>query len=52
LSENLVARNYDSSGLGPGLDVIGEMRTIFTKEIREDVDDDVSKQISVGEERV
>ena len=50
LSENLDSRNYDSSGLGPGLDVIGETRTIFMQEIREDADDDVLKQISVGKE--
>ncbi len=41
LSENLDARNYDSSGLGPGLDVIGETRTIFTQEPREDAGYDV-----------
>ena len=52
LSENLETRNYDSSGLGPGLDVIGEMRSIFTQEIRENMDNDVVKQISDGEERV
>ena len=52
LSENLGARNYDSSGLGPGLDVIGETRTIFTQEIREDAGNEVLKQISVGEDCV
>jgi hypothetical protein len=52
LFENLETRNYDSSGLGPGLDVIGEMRSIFTQEIRENMDNDVVKQISVGEESV
>jgi hypothetical protein len=52
LSENVDAWNYDSSGLGPGLDVIGEMRTIFTQEIREDTDNDVLKQICVGEDCV
>ncbi len=43
LSENLGPRNYDSSGLGPGLDVIGETRTIFTQEIREHPGDDVDE---------
>jgi hypothetical protein len=41
LSENLDPRNYDSPGLGPGLDVIGETRTIFTQEIRDDTGDEV-----------
>jgi hypothetical protein len=52
LSENLDARNYNSSGLGPGLDVIGETRTIFTQEIREDAGNEVLKQICVGKDRV
>ncbi len=52
LSENLDARNYDSSGLGPGLDVIGESRTILTQEIREDAGNEVLKQISVGKDRI
>ncbi len=41
LSENLDSRNYDSYGLGPGLDVIGDTRTIFTHEIRDDAGDEV-----------
>ncbi len=52
LSENLDARNYNSSGLGPGLDVIGETRTIFTQEISDDACNEVLKQICVGEDRV
>ena len=52
LSENLDAQNYNSSGLGPGLDVIGETRTIFTQEIKDDEDDEVLKQICVGEDCV
>ena len=32
--------------------MIGGMRMIFTQEIREDTDDDVLPQISVGKERV
>jgi hypothetical protein len=52
LSENLDPRNYDSSGLGPGLDVIGETRTIFTKEIRDYAGNEILKQICVGEDRV
>jgi hypothetical protein len=52
LSENLDARNYDLSGLGPGLDVIGETRIIFTQKIKEEVEDDVLKQIGFGKDRV
>ena len=52
LSENMDPRNYDSSGLGPGLDVIGEIRTIFTQEIRDGAGDEVLKQICVGEDHV
>ena len=52
LSKNLDARNYDSSGLGPGLDVIGETRTIFTQEISDDACNEVLKQFCVGEDRV
>jgi hypothetical protein len=52
LSKNLDAWNYDSSGLGPGLIVIGETRTILTQEIRKDTGDEVLKQICVGEGRV
>ena len=49
LSNNLDARNYDLSGLGPGLDVIGKTRTIFTQEISDDACNEVLKQICVGE---
>ena len=49
LSENLDSRNYDLSGLGPGLDVIGKTRTIFTQEISDDACNEVLKQICVGE---
>ena len=45
-------RNYDLSRLGPGLDVIGETRTILTQEIRDDAGNEVLKQICVGEDRV
>ena len=38
LSCNLVARNYDSSGLGPVLDVIAATRSLFTEDITEDAD--------------
>jgi hypothetical protein len=47
---NLDARNYDSSGLGPGDDEIGETRLLLTRELEEDVD--ITNQISIGEDRV
>ena len=52
LSENLDPWNYDLSGLSPGLDVIGETRTIFTKEIRDYAGNEILKQICVGEDHV
>ncbi len=50
LSANQNAPNYNSSGIGPGDDVIGETRTLLTREF----DDDVicTNQISLGEDRV
>jgi len=33
LLTNLDPRNYDSSGLGPGLDVVGETRTVHETRI-------------------
>ncbi len=47
---NLYARNYDSLGLGPGDDIIGEMRLLLTRELEENVD--ITNQISIGEDRV
>ncbi len=47
---NLDARNYDSLGLGPGDDVIGETRSLLTRELEEDVD--ITNQISIREDRV
>ena len=35
LSTNLDPRNYDSSGLGPGLDVVDETRTIMNRDFGE-----------------
>jgi hypothetical protein len=34
-SSNLDPRNYDSLGLGPGLDVVDEMRTIMNQDFGE-----------------
>ncbi len=35
LSANLDPQNYDSSGLGPGSDVIAENRSLLTREVAE-----------------
>ncbi len=45
LSVGLDAWNYNSLGLGPGLDVIAEMRSLLTREIMEDVN--ITKQILI-----
>ena len=50
LSCNLDAQNYDSSGLGTGLDVIVERRTLFTKDNMEDAN--IMKYILIGEDCV
>jgi hypothetical protein len=34
---NLDVRNYDSSGLGPGNDVIAKTRSLLTREFMEDL---------------
>ncbi len=47
---SLDARTYHSSGLGPGLDVIAETRSLLMREIMEDID--ITKQISIGEDHV
>ncbi len=50
LSVNQNARNYDSSGVGPGDDVIGESRSLLTRELEDDVI--CTNQISLGEDHV
>jgi hypothetical protein len=47
---NQNARNYNSSGVGPGDDVIGETRSLLTRELEDDVV--CTNQISLGEDRV
>ncbi len=47
---NLDAHNYNSSGLGPGDDVIAETRSLLTREFMEDVD--ITKQILIVEDHV
>ncbi len=48
LSVALDARNYDSSGLGPGDDVIAKKRSILMREFEEEVD--ITKQVLIGED--
>ena len=50
LSLNQNACNYDSSGVGPGDDVIGESRSLLTRELEDDVI--CTNQISLGEDHV
>jgi hypothetical protein len=50
LSLNQNACNYDSSGVGPGDDVIGESRSLLTRELEDDVI--CTNQISLGEDCV
>jgi hypothetical protein len=50
LSVNQNTRNYDSSGVGPGDDVIGESRSLLTRELEDDVI--CTNQISLGKDRV
>jgi hypothetical protein len=50
LLANQNARKYDSSGVGPGDDIIGETRTLLTREF--DDDNICTNQISLGEDRV
>ncbi len=54
LSVNLDPQNYDSSGLGPGLDVIAENRTLLTKEADELSDgiDDRNMMLIIRNRRV
>jgi hypothetical protein len=47
---NQNARNYDSSGVGPGDDVIGETRSLLTRELEDEVV--CTNQISLGEDCV
>jgi hypothetical protein len=48
LSANLDPRNYNSLGLGPGLDVIGETRDLLTRELPEYEEATQSILISTG----
>ena len=51
LSTNLDPRNYDSTGLGPGLDVVDETRTLMNRDFGER-EEDISREIEIGGDRV
>jgi hypothetical protein len=51
LSTNLDPRNYDSTGLGPGLDLVDETRTIMNRDFGER-EDDITREIEIGGDRV
>ena len=51
LSTNLDPRNYDSTGLGPGLDLVDETRTIMNRDFGER-EDDITREIEIDGDRV
>ena len=51
LSTNLDPRHYDSTGLGPGLDVVDETRTIMNCDFGER-EEDTTQEIEIGGDRV
>ena len=51
LLTNLDPRNYDSSGLGPGLDVVGETRTVMNRELGES-EEATNQEMVIGKDRV
>ena len=51
LSANLDPRNYDSSGLGPGLHVIDETRTMMNQDFGES-EETTTREMAIGKERV
>ncbi len=51
LSRNLDPRYYDSSGMGPGLDVVEETRTCMNQVLGESEEATI-REIEIGEDRV
>jgi hypothetical protein len=51
LSTNLDPRNYDSTGLGPGLDVVDETRIIMNRDFGER-EEDITREIEIVRDRV
>jgi hypothetical protein len=51
LSRNLDPRNYDSSGMGPGLDVVEETRNCLNLDLRES-EELIAREMELGNDRV
>ncbi len=51
LSRNLYPCNYDSSGMGPGLDVVEETRTCINRNLSES-EEVTTREIEIREDRV
>jgi len=51
LSTNLDPHNYDSSGLGPGLDVVDEMRTLMNRDFGES-EEATTQEMVIGKDCV
>ena len=51
LSRNLDPRNYDSSGMGPGLDVVEETRNCMNRDLSES-EEVTTREMELGEDRV
>ena len=51
LSTNLDPRNYDSSGMGPGLDVVEETRNCLNLDLRES-EEVIAREMELGNDRV
>ena len=52
LSTNLDPRNYDSTGIGPGLDIVDETRITMNSDFGEREDEDITREIEIGGDRV
>ncbi len=51
LSTNLDPHNYDSSGFGPGLDVVDKTRTIMNRDLGES-EEATMRELKIGDNRV
>ena len=51
LSRNLDPHNYDSSGMGPGLDVVEETRNCMNRDLSES-EEVTTREMEIGEDRV
>jgi hypothetical protein len=51
LSRNLDPRNYDSSGIGPGLDIVEETKTCMNQDWGES-EQATTREMDIGKDRV